>query len=585
MRRTSKHKASLRTPKHKASFIHEEAEEYPWEQTEAEALEAVEEKADREEELSWEATVAAAEKVEAQGTLFKKQADQVLEEKDAELDKFMAAEGEEEAAGAEPSGAELPDEEEPAPEEPVVPTRRPRGPTGPGRGGRGREGRRIPVVLPVAAAGALATLVISILSIGKLGKIDWSNFVFFLVIFTLAGYFSLDLRSGGKVNLGLAPILAALIALPVSPPELSFSKITAAGCVQVIWIFLIGTVIILATQLLVELTKEDIVAMLIDYVGVGFTVLIFYLLMKMLPQKPELSGHYTPALLVSIAVGAGVLYLFYIGKSAYMLSLEGHFSPGVYLQSVLRRSWFLFLNIGLAGVLMGLIFVAIGMWSVLFVLPVLAVFFYAYSKLATADRYLAETIRVLSSIPEETGRIEKGHAERVAVLSTGIARELGLSPDDVRQVGFAAYLHDIGAITREGAPDDVQRQLTEVEGVIAGGVDILGQVDYLEVAAEILRGREGLRDRVVDVDKRRAVSMGAGILRAVDDFESLTHGSESREPLSANDTLTEMNLDRGVRYDSKVLRAIARVYPLVQKEGLTPIAGGSSEESEFWSEQ
>jgi hypothetical protein len=426
--------------------------------------------------------------------------------------------------------------------------------------------------------------VISILIITRHAKIDWGNFVFFLVIFTLAAYFSLDLQSGGKVNLGLAPILAALIALPVTLPSVSFNKITAAGCVQVVWIFLIGTVIVLATQLFVELTKDDIVAMLIDYVGVGFATLFFYLVMKILPQKPELSGHYTPALLVSIAVAGGVLYLFYIGKSSYILAQGGHFTPGVYLQSVLRRSWFLFLNIGSIGALMGLVFVAIGMWSMLFTLPVLAVFFYAYNRLAAADRYLAETIRVLSTIPEETGRIEKGHSERVAVLSTGVARELGLSPEDVRQVGFAAYLHDIGAITREGTPDEVQKQLTEVEGVIAGGVDILGQVDYLEVAAEILRGREGLRDRVEDVDKRRAVSMGAGILRAVDDFESFMKGSEKREPLTASAALTEMNLDRGVRYDSKVLRAIARVYPLVQKEGLTPIGEGSSEESEFWSE-
>ncbi len=539
-------------------------------------LEASIDLSDREEQLSFEATAAAAEKVEAEGTLFERLAAEELAARDAELERFEG-EGRENAPAPDQAPGE--DVAEPAP-----PERRPRGPAGRRIGARGREPRGVPLVIPLAALGAVATLVVSSI-FTKPGKIDYGNFLFFLVIFTIAALLSLELRGGSKLSLGLAPLLAALVALPVSLPNVPYSKITAAGCVQVVWVFLFGTAIVLITRLFGEFHSEELVAALINYTGVGFTALFFYALMKILPQKMELLGHYTPALLGTVAFCSGVLYLFYIGQSSYIMAQEGHFSPGAYLQSVLRRSWFPFLTIGIAGVLMGLVFVGIGMWSSLFVLPVFAVILYAYNRLAATDEYLIETIRVLSSIPEETGKIEKGHGNRVARLSASVARELGLSPDDVRQVMYAAYLHDIGAITSEGAPGEEQRQLTEAEGVIAGGVDILGQVDYLEVAAEILRGREGLRDRVADVDKRRAVSLGAGILRAVDDFESLLRGGEAREPLSANDALTEMNLERGVRYDSKVLRAIAQVYPRLPKEGLTPVVGGSSEESEFWSEQ
>ncbi len=403
------------------------------------------------------------------------------------------------------------------------------------------------------------------------------------MLFTLAAHLQLDLKGGGTVNVGLAPLLGALIALPVALPTIPYDKITAAGCVQVIWIFLFGTIVTLVTRMFGELKKEDVVGMLVEFTGVGITAFLFFGLMTILPQKPVLLGHYTPALLVSAGICAGVLYVFYLGRSAYIQAEQGYFSPGLYLQSVLRKSWFAFLMLGFLGVLMGMIFVGIGMWATLFVLPVLPVIAYAYYRVAATDQDLIETVRVLSAIPEKTGLLEQGHGERVARLSEGVARELGLSPEDVKQVEYAAYLHDIGAITRKGAED--QRELAEVEGVISGGVDILGQVDYLEVAAEILHGREGLRDRVVDVGKRRAVSLGAGILRAVDDFESLLRGGETREPLTANEALVEMNLERGVRYDSKVLRAIARVYPRLPKEALTPVVGGSEEESEFWSEQ
>ncbi len=462
-----------------------------------------------------------------------------------------------------------------------LPTRRERRPA---RGVGARERRMIggnSLVLILALAGALAIFVLTIV-FTRLSKVDYGNFAFWLVVFTLAAHLNLRLRGGGSLNLGLAPLLGGLVALPVVLPAVPYSKIAASGVVQIVWIFIFGTIIVMLTSMFGEFRREDLIAVLLDLTGVGAAVLVFFLFMKILPQKPELLGHYTPALLVSVAIAAGVLYLVFLGRTSYLQAQQEYFSPGLYLQSVLRKSWYPFLILGFTGVLMGLIFVGISMWAVLFVLPLLPVFMYAYNRVAATDQYLLETIRVLAAIPEETGMLEKGHANRVALLSSGVARELGLSPDDVKQVGYAAYLHDIGAISRSGGQ---QPELSEVEGVITGGVDILGRVDYLEVAAEILRGREGLRDRVGDVDKRRAVSLGAGILRAVDDFESLVNGEGGREPMTENDALTEMNLERGVRYDSKVLRAIARVYPKLPKEGSTPVGGGTTEESEFWSER
>ena len=423
------------------------------------------------------------------------------------------------------------------------------------------------VIIPLIIGAALATLVVSTLYT-KLSLIDYGNFFFYLVVFTLCAEFELRTKGGGSLNMGLAPLLAALISLPA---------------VQVVWVFLFGSLIAMFTRLMGKVTKDDVFGMLIDYAGVGAAAAVFQFFVKVIPKKPELHGNYWPGVLVSIAIAAGVLFLVYLVRSTFVLSQEGYLPVAVYFKSTVRRSWLAFLAVGFIGVLMGLIYVGIGMWSVLFALPLLLVFAYAYNRVAATDRYLLDTIRILSAIPEETGRITKGHAERVAELSVGVARELGLSPEDLQQVEYAAYLHDIGAIIKE-KPDEEQQQLMETEGVIEGGVDIVGKVDYLEVAAEILRGREGLRDRVEDVDKRRAVSMGAGILRAVDDFELLVQGTEGREPLSEGDALIEMNLERGVRYDSKVLRAIAKVLPRLPREGVSSIVEGSAEGSPLWGE-
>jgi hypothetical protein len=434
---------------------------------------------------------------------------------------------------------------------------------------RRREPRAggFPVTIPLIVAAALATLIISIFYT-KLSLVDYSNFFFYLVVFTLCAQFDLRIKRGGALNLGLAPLLAALTSLPA---------------VQVVWIFLLGALISMFARTMGRVTKDDVLGMLIDYAGVGVAAVVFQFFLKVIPKKPELHGNYWPGVLVSVAIAAGMLFLVFLVRSAYVLSQEGYLPVVVYFKSTVRRSWLPFLAVGFTGVLMGLIYIGIGMWSVLFALPLLLVFAYAYNRVAATEQYLLDTIRILSAIPEETGRVAKGHGERVAGLSVGVARELGLSPEDVQQVEYAAYLHDIGAITRE-KPGEEQQQLMEVEGVIEGGVDIVGKVDYLEVAAEILRGREGLRDRVEDVGKRRAASLGAGILRAVDDFEILVQGSEGREPLSERDALVEMNLERGVRYDSKVLRAIAKVLPRLPREGASSIAEGSAEGSPLWGE-
>jgi len=481
------------------------------------------------------------------------------------------------------------------------------------RGRKPATGNSFTVLLVIVGAAALATFIVSII-VTRLGAIDYSDFVFLLVVFILASFLELKLKGGGKISLGLAPLLAALIALPVNLPGAPYSKISGASAVQVVWLFLLGSIVILVARLAGKLSKDDLLGMMLDYAGVGLIALVFYLLvkvlpkkpellghytpavlgaaavsaallfLKVLPKKPELLGHYTPAVLGAAAVSAALLFLIYLAKESYLLSAEGEFPTGVYFQSVMRKSWLPYSIIALTGGAMGLVFVGIGMWSLIIILPLLLVFMYAYNRVAATDQYLLETIRVLSAIPEETGMLPLGHADNVAELAVGVARELGLSPEDVQQVEYAAYLHDIGAITRQAKHGLDQRQLTEVEGVIAGGVDIVGKVDYLDVAAEILGGREGLRDRVTDVDKRRAVSLGAGILRAVDDFESLVQGNDFREPLSENNALTEMNLERGVKYDSKVLRAIARVLTRLPRE-FSSSAEGSPESSPFWGDQ
>jgi len=459
----------------------------------------------------------------------------------------------------------------------------------PSRGDRGRRDEKAPLAVPVLVGLGVAVLATFVLTLVFTGFKDfhWS-FWFILIVFIAAALFELDVKGGGEIGLGTAIIIGAwFVAAPLSLTMATGAKTLPflLTPVQVIWIFFLGSIVVLVVRALDRAaTVEQMVAKGIEFVGVGVATLIFWLIYKLIPKKPVFHGAYWPGLIAALVVAAVIYFFFVVFESTFILSKEGSFPVSVYFSSFMRRSWYAFAVLAFIGALFGFIYRGVGMWSSLFVLPLLLVVMYAYNRVAATDQYLIETIRTLASIPEETGMIRRGHAERVANLCAAVARELGLSPEDVQQVEYAAYLHDIGAINKQQEPGAEQQQLTESEGVIAGGVDIIGNVDYLDVAAEILHGREGLRDRVVDVGKRRAVSMGAGILRAVDDFEGLLQGRDGREPLSENDALTEMNLERGVRYDSKVLRAIARIASRMPMEESSPIVEGSPEGSPLWRE-
>lgn len=445
---------------------------------------------------------------------------------------------------------------------------------------RSRAARSIFLVTLALAA---ATLVISAFYT-RLDQVHW-GFFFYLAVFIICAQFDLRLRGGGVINLGLAPLLAALVA-----SGLTYKYVYAAhaqfALVWVLWLFLLGTVAELLVRLLGGRVERDgMFRMLLDYVGAGVMVLAFHLVVSVMPRTPDFFGRYWPGLLMGVAVAAAVYFLVQLVGITLTLSREGYFPAGAYFSHAFRELWIPYLLVGLMGVLMGLVGNGIGLWQTLFILPFLLVTRYAYSRITDTDRYLLETIRTLAIIPEETGMLPGGHAHNIARMSVSVARELGLSPEDTAQVEYAAYLHDIGVLAGGREPEGHHQQLTDEREISGSAAGIISGVERLEIASEILKGREALQDRIEDARRRKAVSAGVGILTAAEDFEALTDGSATGQPMTAEDALSEMNLERGVRYDSKVLRAMARVIARMPTEGKPEVVEGSTESSSFWGEQ
>ena len=92
-------------------------------------------------------------------------------------------------------------------------------------------------------------------------------------------------------------------------------------------------------------------------------------------------------------------------------------------------------------------FNAIGWWALPVALLPYSFAHGAFRRFQETRSTYRQTIRALAQIPEVAGLNLTGHSDRTAELAVAMAKELGLSPEEVEDVEFAALMHDIGHIT------------------------------------------------------------------------------------------------------------------------------------------
>ena len=150
--------------------------------------------------------------------------------------------------------------------------------------------------------------------------------------------------------------------------------------------------------------------------------------------------------LIAAAAG-GVVWFIVRAFMRALVGLEREDLSVRYLWLQALQDWAVIVSLFTTGALFGFAWPSMRGWT----LPV-ALLPYAFSHLAfvrNADtrRTYGQTIRALSQIPEVAGLAPVGHARRTASLTLSMAQELGMHPDEVIDVEYAALMHDIGRIT------------------------------------------------------------------------------------------------------------------------------------------
>jgi putative nucleotidyltransferase with HDIG domain len=176
------------------------------------------------------------------------------------------------------------------------------------------------------------------------------------------------------------------------------------------------------------------------------------------------------------------------------------------------------------------------------------------------------TIRALEKALQAKSPYTEGHSRRVAEKSAELARALGLSREQVRQVELGALFHDIGKI---GIRDEVlnkQGHLTESEyehiklhPIVAE--QILSPIDELRPIVDIVKHEHERWDGRGYPDGLRGgqIPLGSRIIAIADAWDSMVFDRVYRKALTHEEALREIEKGAGTQFDPDCVRAFVEM--------------------------
>jgi HD-GYP domain-containing protein (c-di-GMP phosphodiesterase class II) len=177
------------------------------------------------------------------------------------------------------------------------------------------------------------------------------------------------------------------------------------------------------------------------------------------------------------------------------------------------------------------------------------------------------TAFLLGDVIEADDAYTGSHSRDVVELSAAVAAELRLDPDRLREVEFAALLHDVGKIkipseiiNKPGPLSPQERAIVEthvVEGerMLARVGGLLGRVGVIVRSCHERWDGGGYPDGLAG----EAIPLAARIVGCADAFNAIVTDRPYRPASSVEHALAELSRGSGTQFDPAVVTALERV--------------------------
>jgi putative nucleotidyltransferase with HDIG domain len=178
-----------------------------------------------------------------------------------------------------------------------------------------------------------------------------------------------------------------------------------------------------------------------------------------------------------------------------------------------------------------------------------------------------DTIRAFGAAIDLKDAYTSGHSDRVAKYAEAVAREIGLTGQELEHVGVAAYLHDIGKITVDRAIINNPRPLTakefgELNKHATTGFEILSNIrkPWDEIAYMTKCHHEKVDGTGYPQGLRGdEIPLGSKIVTLADSFDAMMTDRPYRSRLSLEQTLADLRKHTGKQFDPEVVAAFCRL--------------------------
>lgn len=187
--------------------------------------------------------------------------------------------------------------------------------------------------------------------------------------------------------------------------------------------------------------------------------------------------------------------------------------------------------------------------------------------LAQLQSSLEDTVRAIAGIVELRDPYTAGHQVRVAGLATAIARQMGLSDEQVQCIHLGSIVHDLGKIkipaeilSKPGRLSDIEYQFIKAHA--QAGYDILKDISFpWPIAQMALQHHERVDGTGYPQGlKGDAFMLEARILGVADVVEAMSSHRPYRAALGTEAALEEISKHRGSYFDPKVVDACLTLF-------------------------
>jgi len=184
----------------------------------------------------------------------------------------------------------------------------------------------------------------------------------------------------------------------------------------------------------------------------------------------------------------------------------------------------------------------------------------------TIRRNLEETVNALASAVEMRDPYTAGHQKRVTDLACAIAKEMGLSKEQIEGLYMAGLIHDVGKIlvpaeilSKPGKLTEIDFSMIETHPKV--GYDILGTIEFpYPVAQIVIQHHERMDGSGYPAGLTgEEILLEARILAVADVVEAIASHRPYRPALGKDKAIEEISQNKGVLYDPEAVDACLKV--------------------------